>query len=144
MSEIRGRLSPAPDVVSRRLGEAAILIDLETARMFALNDTATVIWECIRDGGPLLEQVRACFDEPDRVPPGQMAADVAKLIEELEGLGLVGVSAMSDRDDMSPLPYPVPRPRVAEWSRPSVVPIGTVAEALPRGGLPMPGLRSSD
>jgi len=41
---------PSADVVSRRMGDRAVLVDLKTNRIFDLNETGARIWELIAEG----------------------------------------------------------------------------------------------
>jgi hypothetical protein len=43
----RGALRVSGDVVSRRLGDEVILVNLQTDRVYALNQTAARIWELL-------------------------------------------------------------------------------------------------
>ena len=44
------RLTPKADVVSRRLRDSAVLIDLSTNGIFELNGTGFRIWELLHEG----------------------------------------------------------------------------------------------
>jgi hypothetical protein len=44
------RLTPKADIVCRRLGDSAVLIDLETNGIFELNRTGFRVWELLHDG----------------------------------------------------------------------------------------------
>ncbi|MGC4081802.1 MAG: PqqD family protein [Vicinamibacterales bacterium] len=40
-------LSPAPDIIARRLGETTVLIRMRTSRIYELNVTGSRIWELL-------------------------------------------------------------------------------------------------
>jgi hypothetical protein len=86
--------SPAPacvpraDVVSRRVGQGAVLVHLVTNRIFELNATGARIWELIvaqedRDG-----IVRSLVEEFD-VAPDRARQELTHLIEALQREGLL-------------------------------------------------------
>jgi hypothetical protein len=56
------RLRPAADVVCRHLNGGAVLIDLETHRIFELNETGARVWDCLRRGESV-PQAAAFVDE---------------------------------------------------------------------------------
>ena len=76
------RLRPHPDVVSQRLGDSGVLIDLRTGRMFELNATGLRVWELVNDGCPaadLADRLRQEFTgDPDR-----LRDEVTALVDEL-------------------------------------------------------------
>lgn len=82
------RLRPHPDVVSQRLGESGVLIDLRTGRMFELNATGLRVWELVNEGCPAGQMLHRLGDEftgdPDR-----LRDEVAALLDELVREGLL-------------------------------------------------------
>ena len=43
-------LRPSPDVISKRLDEATVLVHIPTNRIFELNETGTRVWELLGRG----------------------------------------------------------------------------------------------
>jgi Coenzyme PQQ synthesis protein D (PqqD) len=46
----RAPVRPQAGVVSRRLGDGAVLVHLPTNRIFELNDTGARVWELLAEG----------------------------------------------------------------------------------------------
>jgi hypothetical protein len=80
--------SPSPDVVSRRVGDEAVLVDLKTNRIFALSPTGARFWELLSDGRARPEIERQLLEEYD-VEHEQVTSEIDALVETLEGEGLV-------------------------------------------------------
>lgn len=77
-----------PDVVSSRLGEAGVLVNLRTNRILELNGTGIRIWELIGEGhrvSAIADRLRAEFD----VTPAEVEQELARLVDELVREGLV-------------------------------------------------------
>jgi hypothetical protein len=80
--------SPSPDVVSRRVGDEAVLVDLKTNRIFALSPTGARFWELLSEGRGRPEIEGQLLEEYD-VDREQVTAEIDALVETLEGEGLV-------------------------------------------------------
>ena len=81
-------VQPSPDVVSRRLGDSAVLVHLETNRVFELNETGARVWELLREGRTceqIVERLVAEFD----VEPGQASSTLLELLGDLRREGLL-------------------------------------------------------
>jgi hypothetical protein len=88
---------PAPEhprqstqVVSSRLGDAGVLVNLRTNRIFELNATGFRIWELIGDGLDLAEIERTLSHEFS-VEPERMRAELHDLVVALAREGLLDV-----------------------------------------------------
>ena len=82
------RLRPKADVVCRQLGDAAVLIDLQTNGIFELNRTGYRVWELLLDGlsaDEIAARVNSEFD----VDAAQAASDVHALLTRLRDERLV-------------------------------------------------------
>ena len=79
------QVRPKADVVCRRLGESAVLIDLETNGIFELNGTGFRIWELLLEGmtiETMVDRLQAEFGvERDRATT-EVGALLARLREE--------------------------------------------------------------
>jgi PqqD family protein of HPr-rel-A system len=79
----RGTLSRVDAAVAaERIGEAVVLVHLETNQIFELNPTAARIYELLRDGADRAAVEAALAAEFD-APPATIAADLDRLLAEL-------------------------------------------------------------
>ena len=81
-------LSPAPDVVARRLGDGAVLVHLPTNQIFELNETGARVWELIAGGQTLAAMTQTLVDEYD-VDPADAEAKIKSVVDDLSAAGLV-------------------------------------------------------
>jgi coenzyme PQQ synthesis protein D (PqqD) len=79
---------PHPDVVWRRVGEEAVLVDLKTNRIYSLNDTGARLWELISAGHDRAAVETALIEEFD-VEESELRRQVAAGLEQLAKAGLV-------------------------------------------------------
>src|SRR5689334_8572974 len=81
-----GVLRPAADVVARRLGDSAVLIRLNTNRIYELNATGARVWELLSEGATrerVVDTLNQEFDDPG------IGDAVDQLIAVLRSEGLV-------------------------------------------------------
>jgi hypothetical protein len=76
------RLRLNPDVISKRLDQATVLVDISTSRIFELNEIATRVWELVGQGLGADGIVRHLLDEYD-VEHARAADEVSSLLERL-------------------------------------------------------------
>jgi hypothetical protein len=81
-----------PEVVGCTLGEGSALLNLRTNIYYSLNAVGAFVWEVLGESGPkpiafaaLVARVREAY----AAPAGQVEADLARLVGELEQAGLV-------------------------------------------------------
>jgi hypothetical protein len=79
---------PHPDVVWRRVGEEAVLVDLKTNRIYSLNHTGARLWELISAGHDRAAVETALIEEFD-VEESELRRQVAAGLEQLAKAGLV-------------------------------------------------------
>jgi hypothetical protein len=79
-------LRPAADVIARRLGESAVLIRLNTSKIYELNATGARIWELLAEGATRQRVVDTLGREFD---DDGIGAAVDELIDVLRAEGLV-------------------------------------------------------
>jgi hypothetical protein len=79
---------PHPDVVWRRVGEDAVIVNLKTNRIYSLNPTGARLWELITAGHNREEAEAALVSEFD-VDLGDLQKEVAAVLEELATEGLI-------------------------------------------------------
>ncbi len=77
-----GSLRPGPDVVSSKVGDEVVLVDLRTDEILVLNRTAARIWELIaagRDIGEARASLLAEFDVDGEELDRELCAFVSAL-----------------------------------------------------------------
>jgi hypothetical protein len=85
-------LAPDPDVVSRRLADEVVLVNLRTNRIFALNRSAARFWELFHAGRPRAEIADALVSEFD-VERERVDGEIDGLLASLTAEGLVAAHA---------------------------------------------------
>jgi Coenzyme PQQ synthesis protein D (PqqD) len=81
-------LRPQPDVVSRRLDDRTVLVNLRTNRIFELNRTGARFWELLGEGSSESQIVEGLLAEFD-VPQDQLEREVRELTSQLLDEGLI-------------------------------------------------------
>jgi hypothetical protein len=79
---------PQPDVVSRRLDDRTVLVNLRTNRIFELNPTGARFWELLGEGSSESQIVEGLVAEFE-VPREQLEREVRGLIDSLLDEGLI-------------------------------------------------------
>ena len=79
---------PHPDVVWRRVGDEAVIVNLKTNRIYSLNHTGARLWELI-SGGHDREAAEATLIEEFDVEDGELRSEVAAVLDELANEGLI-------------------------------------------------------
>jgi len=81
----------SPDVVSREVAGELVLLDLESATYFGLNEVGSRVWSVLSElGSPRLVCDAVARDYA--VPRAQLERDVLALVQELRAKGLVQVA----------------------------------------------------
>ena len=78
-------------VLHRQLGDEAVLYQLDTEQIAALDAVGSVVWECLGFPGTLAELVADLAEAYD-VAPEQVSQDIDSLIARLVDLGMVLVN----------------------------------------------------
>lgn len=84
----RAGLQVSSEVVSRRLGDEVILVNLKTDRVYALNPTAARVWELLAARRSLASIERKLAEEFS-VDGSKLARDVTRLLATLRAKKLV-------------------------------------------------------
>ena len=79
---------PQPDIVSRRLDDQTVLVNLRTNRIFELNRTGARMWELIGEGSSESQVVERLLAEFE-VPQEQLEREVRTLLDSLLDEGLI-------------------------------------------------------
>jgi hypothetical protein len=79
---------PHPDVLWRRIGDEAVVVNLKTNRIYSLNHTGARLWELISTGHDREAAEAALIEEFD-VEEGELREEVARILEELAKEGLI-------------------------------------------------------
>ena len=75
-------------VLSRKLDDEMVLLNLDSGEYFGLNDTGTRVWELLADGRSREEVIERLIEEFE--VPGEVASGhVASLCDELLEAGLL-------------------------------------------------------
>ena len=84
------KLRAVADVVSQRLGDAGVLIDMRTGRMFELNASGIRIWELVTEGlSP--QAVVSRLQHEFESTPADLEVEVRALVHDLVREGLLDV-----------------------------------------------------
>jgi hypothetical protein len=84
------RVRQSAQVVSSRLGEAGVLVHLQTNRIFELNATGLRIWELAGEGRTLGE-IEQTLRREFQVEPERLRSEILQLVAELSREGLIDV-----------------------------------------------------
>jgi len=82
------RISIAPDVLHRQVGDEAVLLNLKTELYFGLDQVGARMWDVLNEAFSIQAAYETLLQEYD-VPPGQLREDLDELLEGLVALGLV-------------------------------------------------------
>jgi hypothetical protein len=79
---------PDPDVIGRRTGETAVLVQVGSGRIFELNATGAVIWDLISAGAES-DAIVLALTEQFEVSDTQASDELTRLVGELRAAGLL-------------------------------------------------------
>lgn len=82
---------PLADVVTRRLGNEMVLLNLSSGTYFALNEVGARIWELIKDGVPPPQMIQPLLDEFE-TDASVLEADLGRLLDDLKAHGLIATN----------------------------------------------------
>ncbi|HSO81704.1 PqqD family protein [Thiocapsa sp.] len=80
-----------PQVMTRRVGDEAVVLDLATGTYFGLDPVGARMWELMGEGKTLGEMCDRMLEEYE-VTREELERDALRLIEELKGQGLVQIA----------------------------------------------------
>jgi hypothetical protein len=76
------------DVLSQEVAGETVLLDLASESYFGLDEVGTRVWQMLKDGmdrETILDTLLTDYD----VERGQLEADLAELLDQLEAAGLI-------------------------------------------------------
>ena len=88
MSRARPPFRIPEHVLSRKLDDEMVLLNLDSGEYFGLNDTGTRVWELLTDGRSR-EEVVDCLKDEFEVTVEVASGHVATLCDELLAAGLL-------------------------------------------------------
>jgi hypothetical protein len=80
----------SPNVLYKRLGEEVILINLETDRIFSLNQTGAKAWELI-ESTHNLDQVKKRLAEIYDVTPEILESELVQILDSFTAEGFITI-----------------------------------------------------
>ena len=81
-------IRPSKDVVSRRVGDEIVLVNLQSDEMYSLNPTGARAWELLGEGHDR-EAIDATLADEYDVDVEEVRRELESLLDELEHRGLV-------------------------------------------------------
>lgn len=82
------RLSVAPDVLFRLVGDEGVLLNLNTTLYLGLNPVGTRMWHALTGASSIQAAYNALLEEYE-VEPAQLRADLEEFIQRLLGQKLI-------------------------------------------------------
>lgn len=83
-----GTLQPNPDIIAKRLDQAAVLLHIPTNRIFELNETGARVWELLGQNLDLDQIARHLVDEFE-VEHARAVDEIKNLLVRLQTEGLL-------------------------------------------------------
>lgn len=83
-------ITPKSDVLVRRMGQEAVLLNLKTETYYMLNTTGIRMWELLSDGSSIDDAVSTLSAEY-QVSPDTLRADLTELIQQLNAAQLIDI-----------------------------------------------------
>lgn len=84
------RVTPQADVLVRRMGDEAVVLNLKTETYYMLNSTSIRMWEALTGSDSVDSAIAQLLEEYD-VDPAELRADVDALIATLTRAQLIDV-----------------------------------------------------
>lgn len=90
MPNFSQRVTIAPDVLFRLMGEEAVLLNLKTELYLGLDAVAARLWTVLKDAPSIQAAYDALVDEYE-VPPERLRQDLDEFLDKLLEQGLIEV-----------------------------------------------------
>lgn len=81
-------MKPASDIIARNLGDSAVLIRMDTSRIYELNETGARIWELLKQHASRESAVDGLLSE-FQIERAEAESAVDELLAMLRSEGLV-------------------------------------------------------
>jgi hypothetical protein len=94
------RVSVAPDVLFRVLGDEGVLVNLTTGRYLGLDMVGTRMWNLLTTAASIQAAYEELLQEYD-VEPARLRADVAEFIDQLLGQKLIETGPVNEAGHQS-------------------------------------------
>lgn len=82
------KFSMAPEVLFQQFDDKALLVSLNSEKVYQLNETGTFVAQLILDGNSV-EEILIIVEEQYATPAGEIARDLYVLLDELLSEGLI-------------------------------------------------------
>lgn len=86
------RVSIPPSVLSQRVGDELVLLDINSGMYYGLNEVGARVWQLLSEGLDVTALVDVLADEYE-ASHDTLEADVKKLLEDLGAKGLIAGDA---------------------------------------------------
>ena len=83
------RIRQSPQVVSNQLGDAGVLVHLQSNRIFELNATGLRIWQLAAGAGASLGEIAATLGRDFDAGNARIEGELLRLVDELSREGLI-------------------------------------------------------
>lgn len=90
--DLNQTITVSSDVISQEVSGETVILDLNSENYFGLDEVATRIWQLIEQTNNLQSVFDTLMSEYE-VGEEQLLEDMQKLLDEVEKLGLVQISA---------------------------------------------------
>ena len=81
-------MRPSNEVVSRKLGDRSVVVNLRTNRIYELNRTASRVWDLLEAGSARTELEAVLLEEFD-VQQSVLSQEVDRMLGQLSAEGLI-------------------------------------------------------
>jgi len=82
----------SPEVISQEVSGETVLLDLESENYFGLDEVGTRIWQLLKETSDLRAVYSTLLEEYE-VEEERLQTDLAALLTEIAGLGLITLEA---------------------------------------------------
>lgn len=87
------RMKSSEDVVTQKVGDEMVLLDLESGVYYGLDAVGSRIWELLTEHGHLRVVLETMTEEYE-VTPEILQQDLLHLVQELQARGLIQVAGV--------------------------------------------------
>lgn len=82
------RVSPAPDVMLRIIGDEAVILNLKSETYLGLDPVGTRMWTVLQDS-PSIQAAHASLLDEFEVEPERLRQDMDRLLDQMLEQGLI-------------------------------------------------------